>query len=62
MAPASVIDYVIIHELMHLKQKDHSRKFWKEVTVRMPDYKKEERWLKQNGHLMTWDDDRPSSA
>lgn len=52
MAPASVVDYVIIHELMHLKQKNHSHKFWKEVALTMPDYKKEERWLKQNGHLL----------
>ncbi len=55
MAPASTVDYVIIHELMHLKQKNHSRKFWSEVALMMPDYKKEERWLKQNNHLLTWD-------
>ena len=39
MAPASVVDYVVIHELMHLKQKNHSRKFWAEVAKIMPDYK-----------------------
>jgi len=54
MAPARVVDYVIIHELMHLKQKNHSRKFWAEVANMMPDYKQDERWLKKNGHLLTW--------
>ena len=33
MAPARVVDYVVIHELMHLKQKNHSRKFWAEVAI-----------------------------
>ena len=55
MAPARVVDYVIIHELMHLKQKNHSRKFWAEVAHMRPDYKEDERWLKKNGHLLTWD-------
>ncbi len=55
MAPLSVIDYVVIHELMHLKQKNHSRSFWQEVSQAMPDYKKEEQWLKHNSHLLAWD-------
>jgi predicted metal-dependent hydrolase len=54
MAPARVVDYVIIHELMHLKQKNHSHKFWAEVSNMMPDYKKEEHWLKHNSHLLNW--------
>ena len=55
MAPERVIDYVIIHELMHLKQKNHSRKFWAEVRSMWPDYKQDELWLKTNGHLLTWE-------
>ncbi len=54
MAPERVVDYVIIHELMHLKQKNHSRRFWQEVAAMMPDYRQDERWLKQNSHLMSW--------
>ena len=50
---AEVIDYVIIHELMHLKQKNHSRKFWDEVRRLMPDYKQQEHWLKHNGYLLS---------
>jgi predicted metal-dependent hydrolase len=52
MAPARVVDYVIVHELMHLKQKNHSHQYWAEVEKMMPDYKQDERWLKQNGHLL----------
>jgi len=55
MAPARVVDYVIIHELMHLRQKNHSRKFWAEVAKIAPDYKQDERWLKHNSHLLAWD-------
>ena len=56
MAPVRVVDYVIIHELMHLKQKNHSHKFWAEVVLMMPDYKQDERWLKRNSHLLAWND------
>lgn len=56
MAPQRVVDYVVIHELMHLKQKNHSRKFWAEVVKMMPDYKQDEHWLKKNGHLLGWND------
>ena len=55
MAPQRIIDYVVIHELMHLKQMNHSRRFWKEVAMMCPTYKEDERWLKQNGHLLVWD-------
>jgi predicted metal-dependent hydrolase len=56
MAPATVVDYVIIHELMHLKHKDHSHRFWAEVAKMRPDYKQDERWLKHNDHLLAWSD------
>ncbi len=51
MAPESIIDYVIIHELSHLKEMNHSSRFWKEVEKYIPDHKKRRLWLKQNGHL-----------
>ena len=54
MAPARVVDYVIIHELMHLKQKNHSRKFWAEVRNLIPDYKVDERWLREKGHELRY--------
>jgi len=48
MAPERVVDYVVIHELMHIKQKNHSRKFWLEVLKVLPNYKWDEQWLKEN--------------
>lgn len=48
MAPNRVVDYVVIHELCHLKQLDHSPKFWKEVERVMPDYAEHKEWLKLN--------------
>ena len=47
-APDDVIDYVIIHELTHLMEMNHSDKFWKIVKSIMPDYKEKEKWLKIN--------------
>lgn len=52
MAPLFVIDYVIIHELMHLKVKNHSKVFWNKVEMLMPDYEKRQEWLKKNGYLL----------
>ena len=53
MAPIEVVDYVVIHELVHLKIKNHSAVFWNEVARLMPDYKTKREWLKKNGHILT---------
>src|SRR5215467_2892490 len=50
--PAWVRDYVIIHELMHLRRMDHSRKFWKLVAAHCPDYQAARRWLHENGRAL----------
>jgi predicted metal-dependent hydrolase len=52
MAPLAVIDYVIIHELVHTKVKNHSRTFWESVASAMPDYKAQREWLRRNNHLL----------
>ena len=49
LTPDDVQDYVVIHELCHLKQMNHSSKFWAEVEHMMPDYKQKRKWLKENG-------------
>lgn len=49
-APAEVIDYIIIHELSHLVEMNHSDRFWALVAAAMPDYVEKERWLKVNDH------------
>jgi len=48
MAPNRVMDYVVVHELSHLKQHDHSPLFWKEVERVLPDYSECKEWLKVN--------------
>jgi len=48
LAPREVRDYVIVHELCHLRQMNHSKKFWSEVEAIMPSYKEQEKWLKEN--------------
>lgn len=49
MAPLAVIDYVILHELVHLDIRNHSPAFWGRVAQLMPDYKQQVAWLKANG-------------
>ena len=51
-APASIRDYVIIHELMHLKQQNHSRRFWRLVEAACPAYRAAERWLRTEGRSL----------
>lgn len=51
-APKEVIDYIIVHELAHLRYMDHSKKFWAEVEKYMPDFKTHRIWLRENGHLL----------
>lgn len=52
MAPMEVVDYVIVHELCHMIEMNHSREYWNIVSSVMPDYKKYKKWLKENGHKL----------
>ena len=49
LAPPEILDYVVVHELCHRKQMNHSPKFWAEVAAVIPDYKTREKWLKTEG-------------
>lgn len=48
MAPPDVIDYVVIHELAHLRERNHTRRFWQLVRQYDPDYEQHVEWLKEN--------------
>lgn len=48
MAPISIIDYIVVHELCHLKVKNHSSNFWRLVSLALPDYQRRRDWLKNN--------------
>ena len=49
MAPMTVIDYIVVHELCHLHHANHSESFWNEVDKIMPDFQARKDWLKYNG-------------
>lgn len=49
MAPLSIIDYVVVHELAHTVERNHSARFWDKVQAVLPDYKIRRKWLKENG-------------
>lgn len=49
MAPLFIVDYIVVHELCHLKQMNHSPEFWLLVESQISDYKIMRKWLKQNG-------------
>ncbi|MEW5869852.1 MAG: SprT family zinc-dependent metalloprotease [Chloroflexota bacterium] len=55
MAPMPVIDYLVVHELVHLVEKNHSKEFWSKMKLAMPDYQKRIDWLEVNGNLLTLD-------
>lgn len=49
LMPSFVSDYIILHEIMHLRQPNHSRAFWREVAAVCPDWREAERWLSAHG-------------
>lgn len=49
LTPPEVVDYVVVHELCHRKEMNHSKAFWDEVEKVLPDYKSAKRWLRENG-------------
>lgn len=53
MAPISVLDYIITHEMVHLKYPNHSTEFWNELDKKMPNFRESEQWLKTNGVKMS---------
>ncbi len=53
LAPPGILDYVVVHELCHLRHMNHSRDFWAAVESVLPDYKERRKWLKDHGSELT---------
>ena len=49
LAPPTVLDYIVVHELAHLIHPNHTEAFWNEVDKVMPDYQERKEWLRVNG-------------
>jgi predicted metal-dependent hydrolase len=49
MAPTTILDYIVVHELVHLHYPNHTAAFWNEVDKVMPDYRERKEWLRVNG-------------
>lgn len=52
MAPTPVLDYVVVHEVCHLRQMNHSQKFWDLVEIHAPQHKTCKKWLREHGQLL----------
>jgi predicted metal-dependent hydrolase len=49
LAPFDVLDYVVVHELCHLREPNHSPRFWRLVASRRPGWREQRRWLREHG-------------
>jgi hypothetical protein len=49
LAPLSVLEYVVVHELCHIRHRNHSRDFWELVAAHLPDWRQERQWLEAHG-------------
>ena len=54
-APMFVIRYIVVHELIHLIESNHTPTFWNILSIQVPDYQKSKDWLKKNGYLLDVD-------
>ena len=52
MAPLPVLDYVVVHELAHILERNHSDSFWRKVALMSTSYRSGIKWLKKNEHLL----------
>lgn len=52
MAKTSVLDYVVVHELCHMRHKNHSKSFWKKVESILPEYEISKEWLRVHGEVL----------
>ena len=53
-APMRLVDYVVVHELVHLRHRGHGREYWQAVGRVMPDYERRRRDLRERGAFLVW--------
>ena len=61
-APKTVLEYAVIHELCHLRHRNHDKPFWNLVGAILPDYATRKAWLEQNAHLLALHKIEPSTV
>lgn len=54
LGPEHVLEYVVVHELVHLEYRDHGEAFWNRVENVLPGYMKSKEWLEENRHQLIW--------
>ena len=59
LAPEAVFEYVVVHELCHLRVRNHQCEFWRLVGAVLPGFEAQRRWLRANGHLLSLQPARP---
>lgn len=52
LAPMTIIDYIVVHELAHLFEPNHTPEFWEQVGSILPDYEQRKEWLEKNGRSL----------
>ena len=55
LAPPPILEYVVVHELAHLRELNHSKRFWSVVAAWCPDYEQRRSWLRKNEKDLRWD-------
>lgn len=57
MAPQEIIEYIVVHELVHLEEKNHSKHFWMKVASILPDYKERAKWLDKHSPTLIFSEE-----
>ncbi len=58
LGPEKVVDYIVVHELVHLENRSHDEKFWEKVEEILPDYEEHKNWLDERSHRLVFSKER----
>ena len=57
MAPPEIAEYVVVHELTHLRETNHTKRFWRIIRDQLPDYRERANWLEEHGIELIFTDE-----